>query len=83
MVDLERADARLRRPGPAQEISGGSCANTMVGLASFGGSVAFIGRVRDDQLGTVFAHDIRAAGRALRRHAGDRRPGDAAAASSS
>ena len=48
--------------GPAIEISGGSAANTMVGIASFGGAAAFVGRVRDDQLGTVFAHDIRAAG---------------------
>ena len=44
------------------EISGGSAANTMVGVVSFGGSAAFVGRVRDDQLGAVFGHDIRAAG---------------------
>jgi sugar/nucleoside kinase (ribokinase family) len=48
--------------GPAVEISGGSAANTAVGVASFGGRAGFIGKVRDDQLGTVFAHDIRAAG---------------------
>jgi sugar/nucleoside kinase (ribokinase family) len=44
------------------EISGGSAANTMAGVASLGGRAAFIGKVRQDQLGTIFAHDIRAAG---------------------
>jgi sugar/nucleoside kinase (ribokinase family) len=47
---------------PGIESSGGSAANTAVGVASFGGRAGFIGRVRDDQLGEVFAHDIRAAG---------------------
>ena len=47
---------------PATEISGGSAANTMVGIASFGGKAAFVGRVNDDQLGDVFGHDLRAAG---------------------
>ena len=60
--------------GPGIEISGGSAANTMVGIASFGGTAAFIGRVGDDQLGEVFAHDIRAAGVRLRDAAGARRP---------
>jgi sugar/nucleoside kinase (ribokinase family) len=48
--------------GPAVEISGGSAANTIAGIAAFGGSAAFIGKVRDDQLGEVFAHDIRSLG---------------------
>ncbi|MDZ7732009.1 MAG: adenosine kinase [Acidimicrobiia bacterium] len=48
--------------GPGVEASGGSAANTVAGVASFGGRAGFIGRVRDDQLGRVFAHDIRAAG---------------------
>jgi sugar/nucleoside kinase (ribokinase family) len=48
--------------GPAIEISGGSAANTMVGVASFGGKAAFIGKVADDELGRIFGHDIRAAG---------------------
>src|SRR5262249_27017895 len=48
--------------GPAVEISGGSAANTLVGVTSFGGRAAFIGRVADDDLGAVFGHDIRAAG---------------------
>jgi adenosine kinase len=48
--------------GPAVEISGGSAANTIVGCASLGGRAAFVGKVKDDELGRVFAHDIRAAG---------------------
>jgi sugar/nucleoside kinase (ribokinase family) len=48
--------------GPATEVSGGSAANTIAGVASLGGSAHYIGRVRDDQLGTVFAHDIRSLG---------------------
>ncbi len=48
--------------GPATEISGGSAANTMVGIASFGGNAAFVGKVADDEFGRIFAHDIRAAG---------------------
>src|SRR5207244_6721213 len=48
--------------GPAMEISGGSAANTIVGVASFGARAAFVGKVRDDVLGRAFAHDIRKAG---------------------
>ncbi len=59
MVDLERAEAVYADLPPAQEISGGSCANTIAGLASFGATVAFVGRVRDDQLGKVYTHDLR------------------------
>ena len=62
MVDLDRADAVYADLPPAQEISGGSCANTIAGLASFGANVAFVGRVRDDQLGKVYSHDLRALG---------------------
>ena len=62
MVDLERAEAVYADLPPAQEISGGSCANTIAGLASFGATVAFIGRVRDDQLGKVYTHDLRSLG---------------------
>jgi sugar/nucleoside kinase (ribokinase family) len=47
---------------PAQEHSGGSAANTVVGAAALGSSTAFIGKVRDDQVGEIFSHDIRAAG---------------------
>ena len=62
LCDEDEAAAIYDAMGPAVEISGGSAANTAVGVASLGGSAAFIGKVRDDQLGTVFAHDIRAAG---------------------
>jgi sugar/nucleoside kinase (ribokinase family) len=62
LIDTGRAEALYADMGPGVEISGGSAANTLAGLASLGGRGAFIGRVRDDQLGAVFAHDIRAAG---------------------
>lgn len=62
LVDAERSDQLYADMGPAVEVSGGSAANTVAGVASFGGSAAFIGKVRDDQLGQVFAHDIRAVG---------------------
>ena len=62
MVDLDRVEEVYDDLPPAQEISGGSCANTIAGLASFGASVAFIGRVRDDQLGKVYTHDLRSLG---------------------
>jgi sugar/nucleoside kinase (ribokinase family) len=62
MVDLDRAEAVYADLPPAQEISGGSCANTIAGLASFGARVAFVGRVRDDQLGKVYTHDLRSLG---------------------
>lgn len=62
MVELDRAEAVYADLPPTQEISGGSCANTIAGLASFGASVAFIGRVRDDQLGKVYTHDLRSLG---------------------
>lgn len=62
LVDDARAHELYEGMGPAIEVSGGSAANTMAGVASFGGSAAFIGKVRDDQLGEVFAHDIRAVG---------------------
>lgn len=62
LIDEQRAEELYSLMGPAVEISGGSAANTAVGIASFGGNAAFIGKVRNDQLGQVFAHDIRAAG---------------------
>jgi sugar/nucleoside kinase (ribokinase family) len=66
LVDEARMDFLYRRLGPAREISGGSCANTMAAIADMGGRAAYIGRVRDDQMGEIFAHDIRAAGVAFR-----------------
>jgi sugar/nucleoside kinase (ribokinase family) len=62
LVDLEESERIYATLGPAVEVSGGSAANTAVGLASLGGRAAFVGRVADDLLGRVFEHDIRAAG---------------------
>ena len=62
LVDAEAARTLYDAMGPGTEISGGSAANTMAGIASLGGRGAFIGKVRDDQLGAIFRHDIAAAG---------------------
>ena len=62
LIDAARAEALYRRMGPAIEASGGSAGNTLAGLASLGGSGAFIGKVRDDLLGEVYRHDITAIG---------------------
>ncbi len=62
LVDTARAQALYDAMGPAREISGGSAANTLAGLAALGARCGFIGQVADDQLGEVFAHDIRAGG---------------------
>ena len=62
LIDEARAEAIYDAMGPAVEASGGSAANTIVGVASFGARAAFIGKVKDDELGRAFAHDIRAAG---------------------
>jgi sugar/nucleoside kinase (ribokinase family) len=62
LIDEPRAASIYDAMGPAVEVSGGSAANTIVGVASLGGRAAFVGKVKDDELGRVFAHDIRAAG---------------------
>ncbi len=62
LVDEARAEALYRATGSGVEMSGGSCGNTMAGIASFGGKGAYVGKVRNDQLGDVFAHDMRAIG---------------------
>jgi sugar/nucleoside kinase (ribokinase family) len=62
LIDAQDADKLYGLMGPSLERSGGSAANTVAGLSSFGGRSAFIGRVADDQFGKVFWHDIRAAG---------------------
>ena len=62
LIDTDQAHTLYQAMGPAREISGGSAANTLAGLAALGASCAFIGQVADDQLGEVFAHDIRAGG---------------------
>jgi sugar/nucleoside kinase (ribokinase family) len=62
LIDTDRAEALYAAMGSGIEVSGGSAANTISGVASFGGTAAYLGRVYDDQLGTVFAHDLRASG---------------------
>lgn len=62
LIDEERSAEIYERMGPAVEMSGGSAANTVVGVASLGGRARYLGKVRDDQLGKVFVHDLRAAG---------------------
>jgi sugar/nucleoside kinase (ribokinase family) len=75
LIDEAQAAAIYDVMGPAVEISGGSAANTIVGVASLGGRAAFVGKVKDDEFGRTFAHDIRAAGVAYDPPAsGDPRP---------
>ena len=62
LIDEPRAQAIYDAMGPAIETSGGSAANTIVGISSLGARSAFIGKVKDDVLGRAFSHDIRAAG---------------------
>lgn len=62
LIPAEEARTLYSKMGPGREVSGGSAANSMAGIAALGGRAAFIGRVSDDQLGQVFAHDIRAGG---------------------
>jgi sugar/nucleoside kinase (ribokinase family) len=62
LIDPARALELYAAMGPGVEMSGGSAANTMCGIASFGGRAGYIGKVADDQLGEVFAHDLRAVG---------------------
>jgi sugar/nucleoside kinase (ribokinase family) len=62
LVDTERAEELYTAMGPGIEMSGGSVGNSIAGIASFGGQAAYLGRVFDDQLGAVFAHDLRAQG---------------------
>jgi sugar/nucleoside kinase (ribokinase family) len=62
LVDEAQSQALYSKMAAGVETSGGSAANTVAGLASFGGKGAFLGKVADDQLGGVFAHDMRAIG---------------------
>ena len=62
LVDEQQAERLYASVGPGLETSGGSAANTLAGIAQLGGRAGFIGRVRDDQLGGIFAHDIRSVG---------------------
>ncbi len=58
LIDAATAESLYAKMGPAVEVSGGSAANTIAALASLGGRGGFIGKVRDDQLGAIFRHDI-------------------------
>ena len=62
LIDADQARDLYEAMGPTKEISGGSAANTLAGLAALGAHCAFVGQVADDQLGQVFAHDIRTVG---------------------
>src|SRR6266581_9417793 len=62
LIDEARATAIYADMGPATEMSGGSAANTIVGVANLGARAAYVGKVRDDQIGRLYSHDIRAAG---------------------
>ena len=62
LIDEQRAESLYAAMGPATVISGGSAGNTAVGAASLGGRAAFFGKVREDQLGRIFSHDIRSMG---------------------
>src|SRR3989442_15354830 len=62
LIDEARAAAIYRDMGPAVEMSGGSAANTIVGIANLGARAAYVGKVKDDQIGGLYTHDIRAAG---------------------
>ncbi len=62
LIDAEMADRVYGAMGPGVEVSGGSVANTMAALAMLGARAAYVGKVRDDDFGRVFRHDIRAAG---------------------
>ena len=62
LIDTDRAAELYSKMGSAQEMSGGSTANTMAGLAALGGKTGFIAKVREDQLGAIFAHDLGAQG---------------------
>ena len=62
LIDAERAELLYSRMGPAVEASGGSAGNTAAGVAGMGGRAAYFGKVAEDQLGSIFQHDIRAQG---------------------
>ena len=71
LIDTDRAVHLYGALGTAVEMSGGSAANTMCGVASLGGRAAYIGKVSDDELGDVFGHDLNAVGVAFRPGAPD------------
>lgn len=71
LISQEQAEALYKNIGPATEMSGGSAANTIAGIASFGGRAAYIGKIANDQLGAVFHHDMQAQGIKFDTHAHD------------
>lgn len=81
LIGTERAVELYGHMGPAREVSGGSAANTIAGIAALGGRTAYVGKVKDDQLGRIFVHDLRAQARAMtprsRRRATAMRPAGA------
>jgi adenosine kinase len=74
LIDEARALSIYRDMGPATEMSGGSAANTIVGIANLGARAAYVGKVRDDQIGRLYTHDIRAAGVAFETKAAEGGP---------
>lgn len=62
LIDEAEAERLYGDMGPGRELSGGSAANTAAGIAALGGRAGFIGQLADDQLGGIFAHDIRSLG---------------------
>ncbi len=62
LIDMDRAVDLYSKVGPSREVSGGSAANSIAGIAALGGRTAYVGKVKDDQLGKIFAHDLRAQG---------------------
>ena len=80
LIDEARAlkiyDAMGQTGGIPTEMSGGSAANTIVGVASLGARAAYVGKTKADQIGKLYRHDIRAAGVAFDTGSRDGRPGD-------
>jgi sugar/nucleoside kinase (ribokinase family) len=74
LIDEARAASIYRDMGPATEVSGGSAANTIVGIANFGARAAYVGKVKSDQIGGLYTHDIRAAGVAYETRAAEAGP---------
>jgi len=62
LIDEKQARELYSKMGPATEMSGGSVANTIAGFANLGGTASYIGKVKADQLGTIFNHDMRSLG---------------------
>ena len=62
LIDTARAESLYSSIGPATEMSGGSAANTVAGIASLGGKTAFMGKVKADQLGEIYRHDLKSQG---------------------